>query len=399
MQKLFSFIFLVVTLLASTAVISATEANVHTGINAGQEAAVIAVIQEDLICNYDFARAQENEDQAGLEPGNSNASIEEEGAAGDTAEEEITDEESGRDDSYRDDNYNDAENNYIPDEGDTNDQQEDLPEEQEIMLPESPGYQDLTISNFPNTVMPAGQSPGAGPVRVLTGDRVYLIAGTVPETDFLGWAYYPVIAGEPVNFVSTDEVYTYVVGWRDIHIVAVWDKETDGLGVQQNTGIITVTNYPVTVMPIGQGPAGTIVVQYGYSINLFAGIAEGYTFSHWSYLSSDLYELNFENIMDPNTVFQANGGVITVIANWVSYNGDEGGQPIQVTFDPNGGTWDNGDSDPITIVFPTGAYICMTAGIPMPEVPVKPGYTFIGWNTQPDGQGEWFFGCDGGSAI
>ena len=411
MHKLFSLIFLLIALMASTVVISATEANIYSGVDTGPETVVWQETQENSIWSYAAHVVSESENQVdGL------------AAGGESIPDEATDNDSLYDDynsdqinSNPDDNQasENNEDNYISndsdndaddsmddstvngDPGDSNEVPEGLPENQETVPPASSEHYNLVISNFPNTVTPIGQSPMAGSSQVWLGDSISLNAGMVPDVNFLGWAYYPVVSGEFVQFISASDIYTYTIARSETHIVAVWDKDADGLGVQQNTNIITVTNYPVTVIPIGQSPAGTTVVQDGAVVVLTAGVAEGYTFSHWSYLSSDLYGLNFENVLAANTTFQANGAVITVIANWTvsdSIYGD--GQSFQITFDPNGGTWSNGDTDPLTITLPIDVYGYATTGIPLPEDPVRPGYTFIGWNTQPDGGGEWFFTND-----
>ena len=311
MHKLFSFIFLVVTLMASTVVISATEANIYSGVDVRQE----------------FAAGQE----------------------GCAAGEGVPDGEPDKDDYYSDPNYNPGDNDTY-DEGDINNN--DAKDENDV--------NDVNANDIEENDVNDANNANDNDVNDADDDPV--------EDD----------PDEKLEDLPEDH-----------HILPVYPDH-------QELIIITVTNYPVTVMPLGQSPAGTTVVQDGVSVNLFAGVAEGYIFSHWSYLSYGRYEVNFGNIFDVYTTFQANAGVITIIANWTASENsrDEGNGYIQITFDPNGGAWEDGDSNPITVTFPVYTYICGTIGIQLPENPLRPGHTFIGWNTQPDGNGEWFFGDD-----
>ena len=69
---------------------------------------------------------------------------------------------------------------------------------------------------------------------------------------------------------------------------------------------------------------------------------------------------------------------------------DQYGHYIEVTFHPNGGNWD-GDILPQTVTIPIDPETGALLGEQMPEAPEMPGYTFAGWNTQPDGEGEWVY--------
>jgi len=312
-SKIFSCIFLVVTLMVSTVVISATEANAYSDADEGQS---IVIDQDTASGDYDTASDPENEESAGLGPNDNNAAEETE-----NGNEEITEDDNGsneEDPAYTepdDDFYGEPEDNYPPEENHTPDEDDTYRE------------------------------PDEGPTQE-TPD----IEQEIPDED---------------------------------------DITEDDITEPSYTHFITILNYPSTVAPIGQSPTGTTSVQHGENIDLVAGTAWGYTFSHWSFSTSDPYDnFNFGINTDASTSFQINN-TMTVTANWVASETEGSSNYVEITFNPNGGVWEDGYSGSRTYAFPIYEDTDTANSISMPEDPVRPGYAFIGWNTQPDGEGEW----------
>lgn len=297
MNRLFACIFLAVTLMVSTVVISATEVNVYS--EANEQA--------------DVAQASGGDD-----------------LSVDAGEDDITEDDTTDDaaDEADDENSEAPDDSYTPEDGYTSDDN-GVPDEDGIPEDNDTPDDDYTYE-APEEEVPA-----------------------LPDEEEI---VYPPDIGPPEYFYS----------------------------------IITIINYPATAMPVGQGPAGTITVPGGANVDLVAGDAAGYIFSHWSFSSVDPYDI-FENIAFANTIFQANVSDITITAHWVpvvKVEDVEDGDYVQVTFHPNGGAWADGCTEPRTFTLSVDA----DNNIQLPEDPEWPGHTFIGWNTQRDGEGEWFSG-------
>jgi len=234
------------------------------------------------------------------------------------------------------------------------------------------GYH-LTVSNFPNEVVPVGQSP-SGATLNFVGDQINLTAGVYPGWDFLGWAYAPIPIGIAVNFISTDANYTYTKSAGDTNIIALWESQGGGITSAPN---LTISNFPATVTPVGQSPVGNDVISISSQINLVSGDAKGWTFLGWAYApvasGSVAYISNSNNYTYTKTL-----NATHIVAVWGNQSNDPG-QPnsydltISHLFPPPGG---------ISTVSPTS--IVFGANVPLVANSGSTSLVFRGWAYEAD---------------
>ncbi|HBT95340.1 MAG TPA: hypothetical protein DEB24_04265 [Coriobacteriia bacterium] len=114
----------------------------------------------------------------------------------------------------------------------------------------------------------------------------------------------------------------------------------------------------------------TVLIDYGTSVGsrVPADPARGgYTFEGWA--SASGVPLNTNTILAADTTFHAQWRIIPVPGE------------LSVTFNLN---YNGMPEAPVSIVATEGTSL----GSRMPDVPMRVGYTFTGWNTKPDGTGD-----------
>ncbi len=177
------------------------------------------------------------------------------------------------------------------------------------------------------------------------------------------------------------EGFSFIGWYRDGACTQPWNFDTDKV----NSNIILYGGWELYVPPVppdcnitfkpGNGdPDTTIVVLTGEFIpRPTSPVRDGYTFIGWYTDASYTTAWNFEvNRVEGHTVLYG-GWEMTEIPETVQYT---------ITFQPNNGT--------------AGSSVTVEQGllIPRPELPVRDGYTFIGWYTDQACTMGWNFDTD-----
>jgi|GEM_PF-3709380 len=163
---------------------------------------------------------------------------------------------------------------------------------------------------------------------------------------FAGW--YEFNDGTGINYTPAT-IYTHD---EQITIFAQWSGNEVPVILQPNNGIL-------------DGPA-VVTFTYGQPMTNFSNVSrEGYDFLNWNTLNNGTgVAYTSESISDI-------ASTITLYAVWQA-------KTYIITFDPQGG-----------IVSPTQVSAIFGQNVSGLPVPNKPGFDFLGWNRQADGQGSW----------
>ena len=229
----------------------------------------------------------------------------------------------------------------------------------------------LTISNFPTTITPIGQSHGPGNHTVPAGTNMTLVAGGLNNWTFLGWFQNPPAAGSTVS-VPEDNIHQFTMPNNNISFTAVWGNQYGVVGTQNSP--TTSVNHTVTFNLQG----GTATFQLTRSVingGLLASptpppTRAGYTFNGWWTAATGGQQFNFTSPITANR---------TLYARWTAAGAANN---RTVTFNLQGGT----ATFPLTQTVANGE----RATQPTPA-PTRTGYTFNGWWTAATGGQQFNF--------
>lgn len=223
----------------------------------------------------------------------------------------------------------------------------------------------------------ANGGTGAPPEQAFfAGDDVYYNTDIHPTRDgrlFVGWSASPT-ATEPVE---EQDCWTYI------------DPDTDKcehfpesfIGPDGDITLYAMWDTPHTLTFDANGGTGAPEPRQFWSgeeifLNEKYPTREGYAFAGWEYEKDGwwhVYSINYNNYKDVYEItmpFYGENSDVTLCAVW-----EEG---FELAFDPNGGT---GGPENVRLLNSQKYY-----NIPTDNIPVRPGYQFIGWDEDPDAE-------------
>lgn len=237
----------------------------------------------------------------------------------------------------------------------------------QLILNPNGGTYNGTTNNYTINVLNGTGSTGTIPTNIANPTKTGYV--------FKGW-------GDNTTTAKYNAGDSVTVGTSNKTIYAVWEAAKITINFEKGSGVTGVTAL--------KGDPYTTTVNYGTSFTVDAGntvyTRPGYAFTNWSYTNASgaaatvgsagsASSLNFANV---KIVWNADksAGTITLSANWGPFT-------YNIAWNGNANT-----THPATPGVTNVNNVQAGATVTLPIAPVRPGYTFKGWNTAANGSGS-----------